>query len=469
MFNPEFNQGIIKPNMGILATKGTVNKVGAVVVGPDFSPFAENYGVVENAHFARAKLKRPLDEWEQNKKKPGENVVELHVGKPGEGTLSTTNRAAIEVWTNQIPEYFSYPPVEGPESTRLAVAEHLKRAGINASADRIITNGPVKLMLNNIAQALATEGGRLSAVFSPGYPGHLSAALKAGRGNNGEKPSVVALPVRKENGFKPDPKETEDILFATKPDILWICNPMNPTGQMLDRRTASPFVKYLKENPKALAVEDIIYWPFDFTNGDSVFLSSIPESADRTIAVGGPSKYGFWPGARFAFSSYPEQLIELRSRVIRQLNDSHAGGPMPTSIILEKGLFSPEAEAEVRERVDMYDGKIHEVYNILKKEAGLQVYKPTGAFYIAGEAPEDMPGQKFPEFLAAESGTTAITFEGFSGGYDNKGRPMIIDARTKDAFLPKKIADNTIRFSCGGKKEDLVAGAVRIAEAMNAR
>lgn len=468
MINPE----VLKRDNGILSTRGTVNKVGAVVVGPDFSPFAENYGVTENAHFARAKLKHKLDDWEQNKKRQGENVVELHVGKPGEGTLSTTNRAAIEVWTNQIPEHFSYPPVEGPESTRLAVAEHLIRAGICASPvtkDQIITNGPVKLMLNNIAQALTTEEGRLSAVFSPGYPGHLSAALKAGRGNNGEKPSVVALPVRKEDGFKPDPKETEDILFATKPDVLWLCNPMNPTGQMLDRRTASPFVKYLKETPTALAVEDIIYWPFDFTGGDSVFLSQIPESEGQTISVGGASKYGFWPGARFGYARFPEQQAELRSRVIRQLNDSHAGGPMPTSVILEKGLFTPKAEAEVKERVDMYASKIHEVYNIFKKEAGLEVYKPTGAFYIAGEAPEDMPGQKFPEFLAAESGTTAITFEGFSGGYDNKGRPMIIDAHTRDAFLPKKIADNTIRFSCGGKKEDLIAGAVRIAEAMNAR
>ncbi len=463
---------MLKPGNGILNTKGTVNKVGAVVVGPDFSPFAENYGVAENAHFARAKLKRPLDEWEQNKKKPGENVVELHVGKPGEGTLSTTNGAAIEVWTNQIPEYFSYPPVEGPESTRRAVAGHLNRAGICVSpvtADQIITNGPVKLMLNNIAQALATEEGRVSAVFSPGYPGHLSAALKAGRGNNGEKPSVVALPVRKENGFKPDPKEIEEILFKTNPDILWLCNPMNPTGQMLDRRTADPFGKYLMENRKARAVEDIIYFPFDFTKGDSVLLSSIPEIEGQIVSVGGASKYGFWPGARFGYARFPEQQAELRSRVIRQLNDSHAGGPMPTSIILEKGLFSPEAEAEVKERVDMYDGKIHEVYNILKKEAGLKVYKPTGAFYIVGEAPEDMLGQKFPEFLAAESGTTAITFEGFSGGYDNKGRPMIIDAHTRDAFLPKNIADNTIRFSCGGKKEDLIAGAVRIAEAMNAR
>lgn len=111
-----------------------------------------------------------------------------------------------------------YPPLDYPE-LREALAEYL-----TVSPDRILpTNGGAEALF--LAARVAVGKRRRALILEPTFSEYAAAARAAGM-------ETVRRPFRNvENGLRPDPTALEDLDAF---DAVFLCNPNNPTGDVLD-------------------------------------------------------------------------------------------------------------------------------------------------------------------------------------------------------------------------------------------
>jgi len=422
-------------------------------------PCAECDIYPEGAQAFRMEIELYLARWK--KSHPGEDYVFFHIGEPGELPPTSVLDEAVKIYRERKKTTLSYQPVDGLLQVREAVAGHLQRSGVSSdkvSADDIVINVSGKGMMNAAARALRRPK-LVVAVFSPCYPGNGAAANKAHllNGQQNYRHGVVGIPIREENNWQPDHKELAAILKKEKPGLLIICNPQNPTGGVLDLQAVKPLIDYLIKNPDVMILEDGMYHKFDYSGGKYIPLSLIAQIKNQVFFIDGASKDLRFTGARIGWIRCPRSQKEVRSAIVRQLNDFISCAPTPECLSLIPAL-SKDGDQEINKFVKMYREKRDLVVAAFAK-IGLKANLPQGAFYLMLKVKKTtgMKASQFAKFAAEKAGVTVLPAKFFGSG--------LTDIYGKQLY-PLNKAEEYVRISYVGKIKDMLLGIERLGKVL---
>ncbi|ABW67037.1 pyridoxal phosphate-dependent aminotransferase [Desulfosudis oleivorans] len=110
-------------------------------------------------------------------------------------------------------------------------------------------------------------------------------------------------------GFRHDAGVIARKIREAKPDAVFVCNPSNPTGVLMDRQV---ILDLCNESPDVLFVIDESYLPF-VREGESLSLINGP-GMDNLLVLSSMSKIFRVPGLRIGFAAGPEPVVDLLAR-----------------------------------------------------------------------------------------------------------------------------------------------------------
>ena len=330
--------------------------------------------------------------------------------------------------------FHGYAPDLGYDFLRNAIAKQdYQDRGCDISPDEIFVSDGAKSDSGNI-QELFAEDNRI-AVCDPVYPVYVDSNVMAGRTGTYDAASgmwsdVIYMPCTAENGFVPEfPK--------TRPDLIYLCLPNNPTGTTLTRSQLQEWVDYANKNGSVI-IYDAAYEAY--ISQDDVAHSIYECQGARTCAIEirSFSKNAGFTGVRLGFTVVPKDLmcgdVSLNGMWARRHGTKFNGAPY---IIQKAGeaVYTPRGQAQIKEQVAYYMRNAHVIYSGLK-EAGYQVFGGVNAPYIWLKTPEGMSSWDFFDYLLQEANVVGTPGSGFGpsgegyfrltafGSYENSVRAL---------------------------------------------
>ncbi len=294
--------------------------------------------------------------------------------------------------------FHGYAPDLGYGFLREAIArEDYEKRGCQIRADEIFISDGAKCDCGNI-QELFAEDARI-AVCDPVYPVYVDSNVMAGRTGqydpaSGTWSNVIYLPCTRENGFIPAlPEET--------PDLIYLCNPSNPTGTTLTREQLKLWVDYANTH-QAVILYDAAYEAY--ISDPDVPHSIYEVEGARTCAIEfrSFSKNAGFTGVRLGFTVVPDSLTfqgaSLHHMWARRHGTKYNGAPY---IQQRAGLavYSEEGKREVAEQVAYYMRNARVIYQGLR-EAGFEAAGGVNSPYVWLHTKELTSWEFFDRLLA---------------------------------------------------------------------
>ena len=311
-----------------------------------------------------------------------------------------------------------YAPDLGYEFLRHAMAQNDYRdRGCDIADDEIFISDGAKSDSANIQEIFGADV-RL-AVCDPVYPVYVDSNVMAGRcGDYDDKTgmwsNVIYMPCTADNGFVPQ-------LPTKTPDLIYLCFPNNPTGEVITKDELQKWVDYANK-VGAVIIYDAAYEAY-------ITDPSIPHSiyeceGARTCAIElrSFSKNAGFTGLRLGATIIPHDIVvaktaigkenvELHSLWARRHGTKYNGAPY---IVQRAGYacYSEEGKAQIKEQVATYMKNAHYIKNGLK-EAGYTVYGGENSPYVWLKTPDDMTSWEFFDMLLEKAGVVGTPGSGF--------------------------------------------------------
>lgn len=233
--------------------------------------------------------------------------------------------------------------------------EYLPR-GVHIEPSEIFINDGEKSDIANIQELVGLDN--TIAVTDPAFPVYLDSNVMVGRActvSGSPCSDVQYIRCTRENGFKPQ-------LPSAPVDIIYLCNPNNPTGSLLTRDELRKWVNYALKND-ALIFYDAAYEPYI---QDADVPHTIYEiKGARHVAVEFRSYtrtaglmsvrcgYTVVPMALTAAMTATKDRIGMNRLWLRRQNTKSNG----TSYVSQRAaevLYSEEGRRQVKEKIDYY-------------------------------------------------------------------------------------------------------------------
>lgn len=277
-------------------------------------------------------------------------------------------------------------------------------------SDEIFISDGAKSDSGNIQELFSVDN--IIAVTDPVYPVYIDSNVMAGRCGtydeaSGKWSDVVYMPCVRENGFVPEfPKR--------KMDIIYLCNPNNPTGTTLNKKQLQDWVDYANREG-ALIIYDAAYE--SYITEDDVPHSIYECEGARTCAIEirSFSKNAGFTGVRLGFTVVPKDLVSngasLHDMWARRHGTKFNGAPY---IVQRAGeaVYSDEGQKQVKEEVAYYMRNAHTIKTGLA-DAGFEVYGGINAPYIWLKTPENMTSWDFFDYLLDKAHVVGTPGAGF--------------------------------------------------------
>ncbi|MED4407614.1 putative N-acetyl-LL-diaminopimelate aminotransferase [Bacillus licheniformis] len=290
-----------------------------------------------------------------------ENVISLTIGQPDFFTPHHVKQAAKKaIDENQT----SYTHNAGYPELRQAVQLYMKKkADLNyeAESEIIVTTGASQA-IDSAFRTILSPG---DEVILPGpvYPGYEPIIKMCGA-----SPLIIDTT---SHGFKLTAKLIEEAL-TPKTKCVVLPYPSNPTGMTLSEEELKDIASLLKGR-NVFVLSDEIYSELTF---DRPHHSIATVLRDQTIVIGGLSKSHSMTGWRIGFLFAPKEIAKHILKV-HQYNVSCASS-ISQKAALEAVTNGVDDALIMREQ---YKKRLDYVYDRLVT-MGLDVIKPSGAFYI---------------------------------------------------------------------------------------
>lgn len=312
--------------------------------------------------------------------------------------------------------FHGYAPDLGYGFLREAIAAGDYQArGCAVDADEIFVSDGAKCDCGNI-QELFDESAKI-AVCDPVYPVYVDSNVMAGRTGeydqqSGKWSNVIYLPCTKENQFKP-------ALPDEVPDVIYLCNPNNPTGTTLTRDDLLAWVDYANRH-QAVLLYDAAYEAYIAEEDVPHSIYEIKGAKSCAIEFRSFSKNAGFTGIRLGFTVVPKELkrsgVSLHQMWARRHGTKYNGAPY---IQQKAGLavYSEAGKKEIKEQVAYYMRNTKTIYEGLKA-AGYEVFGGVNSPYVWLYTGELDSWEFFDRLLAGANvvGTPGSGF-GPSGGH----------------------------------------------------
>ena len=344
---------------------------------------------------------------------PDKKIIRLGIGdvtQPIAPALIKALHDAVDEMGNA-ETFHGYAPDLGYGFLREAIAagDYASR-GCEIDADEIFVSDGAKCDCGNIQEIFSEDA--VIAVCDPVYPVYVDSNVMAGRtGEYDEKTGkwsrVIYMPCTAKNQFVPElPKET--------PDLIYLCNPNNPTGTTLTREQLKVWVDYANRIG-AVILYDAAYEAYIAEPEVPHSIFEIQGARTCAIEFRSFSKKAGFTGVRLGFTVVPKDLmcgdVMLHSLWARRHGTKFNGAPY---IEQRAGLavYSEEGNRQVMEQVAYYMRNARVIYNGLK-EAGYMVYGGVNSPYIWLKTEQGMTSWEFFDHLLEQANVVGTPGSGF--------------------------------------------------------
>jgi len=332
---------------------------------------------------------------------PEIDIIDMGVGEPDEmADAGVVTKLAEEA---SKPENRGYTD-NGIQAFKDAAVVYLDKVydikGLNPETELIhgIGSKPVLAML----PAVFINPGDITIMPVPNYP--VLGTLTKWFGGQ-----VVSLPINKQNNFLPD-LDSLDEETRKKAKLLYLNYPNNPTGASATREFFQKVVKFAKEND-IIVVHDAAYAGLVFDGEKPLSFLSVEGAKDVGVELFSLSKMFNMTGWRIAAVAGNELIIKGFATV-KDNNDSGQFGAIQKAGIYAMG--HPEITNKISEKYS----RRHDLLVAALKEAGFDVKKPKGSFFLYVEAPKGIKGgrrfetaEEFSQYLITEKLISTVPWD----------------------------------------------------------
>ena len=324
------------------------------------------------------------------------DAINLTIGQPDFPTPEAVKQAGMDaIAANKT----SYSHNAGLIELRQEVAAFFSDSyGLtyNPQTEIIVTNGASEA-LDSLLRTILEEGDEV-IIPVPCYTGYVPLVEL-----NGGKAVLLDT---SDTGLVPDPERLKAAITNKTKAVLFNF-PSNPTGVSLNKEQTDALVDVLKQH-EVFIISDEIYSENVF-EGQHFSFACYDDIKDRTFLVHGLSKSHSMTGWRMGFLLGPEQYVKhvlkvhMYNTVCVSLPSQHAAIEA-----LRNNRFVPnEMNEAYKVRRDYIYGKLTEM--------GLDVVKPTGAFYIFPSIEKfGLSSFDFATRLLKEGGVAAVPGSAFT-------------------------------------------------------
>ncbi len=290
----------------------------------------------------------------------------------------------------------------------IAKADYQER-GCRVDADEIFISDGAKCDCGNIQELFAADA--KIAVCDPVYPVYVDSNVMAGRTGEYDPASetwsdVIYLPCTMDNGFFPElPKE--------RPDLIYLCNPCNPTGTTWTKDQLKVWVDYANAND-AVILYDAAYEAYITTPEVPHSIYEVEGARTCAIEFRSFSKNAGFTGVRLGFTVIPKDVksgdASIHDMWARRHGTKYNGAPY----IQQKAgmaVYSPEGRKEVKEQVAYYMRNARTLRDGLK-EVGLKVVGGVDSPYVWLHTGE-MTSWEFFDYLLDKAHVVGTPGSGF--------------------------------------------------------
>ena len=249
-----------------------------------------------------------------------------------------------------------YGPPKGYDFLISKIQKNYKTNGIAIDKETIFVNDGAKSTIGNIGHVLGRDN--IIAISDPVYPVYENATIMSGRaGDLNEKQQwshIVYLHCSEKNNFIPDlPKE--------RVDIIYLCNPNNPTGTAMNRSELKKWVDYAIEN-QSIIVYDGVYSEFITEPDIPRSIYEIKGAKKVVVEVRTYSKLAGFTGLRCGYAVFPNELTVYTQEgesipLVKLWNRRNSYYTNGVSYIVQRAaeaIYSIEGERQIKEQISYY-------------------------------------------------------------------------------------------------------------------
>lgn len=300
----------------------------------------------------------------------GADVVDLSVGEPDFDTpenIVAAGKQALDAG------HTGYTQSHGIPELRTAIAEKLHADGLTYDEDQIIVTPGAKQALFEVIQTVVDDGDDV-VLLDPAWVSYEAMVRIAGG-------SIDRVDLAQhEFRLEPALEELAETV-SEQTELLIVNSPSNPSGAVFSD-AALRGVRDLAEEHDITVLSDEIYEQIVY-EADPTSIGSLDGMTDRTITVNGFSKAYAMTGWRLGYLAAPEPLIDQAGKL-----QSHSVS-CATNFVQRAGVEALQnTDTAVEEMVDAFQNR-RDLLTDLLADAGVNVPKPTGAFYMMVPVQDD--------------------------------------------------------------------------------
>lgn len=347
---------------------------------------------------------------------PDRRVISLGIGdvtRPlAPAVIAALHEAVDEM--GRAETFHGYGPEQGYGFLRDAIASNdYASRGVHVDADEIFISDGAKCDLGNFQELFST--GSIVAVTDPVYPVYVDSNAMAGRaGDPGPDgwSRLVYLPCTRDNDFVPDfPK--------TRPDMIYLCYPNNPTGTVLSRGALRDWVDYARREG-CVILYDSAYEAFITEEDVPHSIYEIDGAREVAVEFRSYSKTAGFTGLRCAYAVVPKELrvsdgkggtVDLHHFWNRRQCTKYNGCPY----IVQRAaaaVYSDAGKKEIRATIASYLDNARLISDAVRS-MGLDVFGGVNAPYIWVSVPGGMTSWDFFDRLLNEAALVCTPGAGF--------------------------------------------------------
>lgn len=346
---------------------------------------------------------------------PGKKIHRLGIGNTTE-PLTPAVTAGLREGVGRLAKadtYTGYGDEQGDKDLRLALARFYGNRGISLAPEEIFISDGAKSDAGNI-QSIFSADSRV-AVQDPAYPVYVDTNVIAGRSapynpDMGSYPGFVYMVCDRENNFIPEPPREVA-------DLIYLCNPNNPTGAAATHTELQEFVDYAREH-RAVIIFDAAYAEFISDPGLPRSIYEMEGAEECAVEINSFSKLAGFTGVRLGFSVVPKALVvadsepgEVHKLWLRRQTTFFNGA----SNIAQRGglaVLSPEGLKECGELVGYYMENARIIGEGIES-LGLTFHGGANAPYLWVETPGDLSSWDFFDKMLQEAQVVGTPGSGF--------------------------------------------------------
>ncbi len=331
----------------------------------------ENFLALQN-NYLFTEIEKRVNEYKKNN--PDKHVIKLGVGdvsQPIPQIIADEMKKAADEMTN-IKTFHGYGPETGYDFLKQTILENEYK---NISLSEIFISDGIASDIGNILDLFSEKN--TVAITDPVYPEYLDTNIMNGR-------RIIFLPCVSENNFVPPiPNE--------KVDLIYICNPNNPTGTAINKNDLQKWVDYAVEN-NSVILYDGAYEKFISSENIPHSIYEIPNAKKCAIEFRSFSKSAGFTGLRCSYTIVPNELVEQTKNIsLNKLwNRRQCTKTNGVSYIIQRAaqaVYSPEGKKNCAANIKYYMDNAKIIYDGLKK-SGYETYGGIDAPYIWFKIPE---------------------------------------------------------------------------------